>query len=195
MTIIQKGERMSDLISRQAALDAIRSIKAITGTSDDAILLIDKAEAQTELVMLPSAQPQSCKDAVSKADVLEVYAELYDVFDDNKEIKNELHKIYDKINTLQAAQPQQWIPVSDGLPDDLVEVNVTWINHNPEPYYDFIKDKAFTATAIHYRNKWYWYSSRCADILAEYMKNDFDEIDEGVEIIAWMPLPEPWKGE
>ena len=52
---------MDDLISRQAALDAIRSIKAITGTSDDTILLIDKAEAQTELMMLPAAQPQRMK--------------------------------------------------------------------------------------------------------------------------------------
>ena len=47
---------MSDLISRQAAIDAIRNIKAIKGTSDDKILLIDKAEAQTELMMLPSAE-------------------------------------------------------------------------------------------------------------------------------------------
>ena len=56
------------------------------------------------LISRQDAQP--CKDAVSKADVLETYAELYDVFDDNKEIKNELHKIYDKINALQAAQPE-----------------------------------------------------------------------------------------
>lgn len=47
---------MDDLISRQAAIEAIRNIKAIKGTSDDKILLIDKAEAQTELMMLPSAE-------------------------------------------------------------------------------------------------------------------------------------------
>ena len=55
---------MDDLISRQAAIDAVRNIRAITGTEDDSILLIDKAEAQTELMMLPSAQPEiiRCKD-------------------------------------------------------------------------------------------------------------------------------------
>ena len=47
-----------DLISRQDAIDAIRNIKAITGTFDDEILLIDKAQAQTELMMLPSAEPR-----------------------------------------------------------------------------------------------------------------------------------------
>ena len=42
-------------------------------------------------------------DTVSKAEVLETYAELYDVFDDYKEIKKELHKVYDKINALSSA--------------------------------------------------------------------------------------------
>ena len=28
-----------------------------------------------------------------------------------------------------------WIPVSERLPEELVPVNVTWINRNPESYY------------------------------------------------------------
>lgn len=48
----------TDTISRQAALDAIRNIRALKGTFDGEILLIDKAEAQTTLMLLPSAQPQ-----------------------------------------------------------------------------------------------------------------------------------------
>ena len=98
------------------------------------------------------------------------------------------------IEDLPSAQPEQrWIPVSERSPEDLEEVNVTWVNHDPEPYYDFFKDKPATATAVYYREKWYWSSSTCADLLAEYGRNPNDEIDDGIEIVAWMPLPEPYR--
>lgn len=86
-----------------------------------------------------------------------------------------------------------WIPVTERLPDDLAEVNVTWTNHKPEPYYDFVKDKPFTASAVYYKGDWYWYSSVCVDVLAEYGENKFDKIADVIEITAWMPLPEPYQ--
>lgn len=59
IAVRQKGERMSDLIDRQDAIDAIRKIKARhCETNDDYILLIDKAMAMTELMLLPPAEPE-----------------------------------------------------------------------------------------------------------------------------------------
>ena len=96
-----------DLIDRQAAIDALGERPMVWVGSDYELGARNQYDADVlALETVPSAQPQSCKDAVSKADVLETYSELYDVFDDNKEIKNELHKIYDKINALKAVQPQ-----------------------------------------------------------------------------------------
>ena len=53
---------MDDTIYRQAAIDVVRkcSVKEVT----PAYMLINKAEVMTELMMLPSAQPEiiRCKD-------------------------------------------------------------------------------------------------------------------------------------
>lgn len=97
------------------------------------------------------------------------------------------------IEALSADAVHGWIPCSDGLPEDLEEVNVTWVNHDPESYYDFIKDKPATASAVYYKGKWYWYSSVCTDLLAEYGENEVDKMDDAIEVIAWMPLPKPYR--
>ena len=89
----------------------------------------------------------------------------------------------------------QWIPVSEGLPDELAEVNITWINTNPSPYYEFIKGKPNTGSAVYYKGRWYWYSAVCADYLAEYGFSPNDGMDDAIKVIAWMPLPMPYKSE
>ena len=86
-----------------------------------------------------------------------------------------------------------WILCSERFPDECVPVNVTWINRNPEPYYAKIKDVPFSATAVYYNGKWYWYSSTCIDYLTEYGKNDFDLVDKDIDIIAWMELPSAYR--
>lgn len=88
-----------------------------------------------------------------------------------------------------------WIPVSERLPENLQEVNVTWVNHNPESYYAFLKDKPFTATAVFYGGNWYWYTAQVIDYLGEYGECDTELIDRDIEITAWQPLPEPYKEE
>lgn len=137
---------MNDAISRQEVLEKVRAMQTYKLFENDDMLLVDKAEVQTELMMLPTVQPEP-----------------------------------------------QWIPCSERMTEDLSEVNVTWVNHNPEPYYEFIKDKPFTATAVYYKGEWYWYSATCVDNLAEYGRCDWDKVSDVIEIIAWMPLPEAYK--
>lgn len=95
----------------------------------------------------------------------------------------------------KALEQENWIPVSERLPKNLEPVNITWVNHNPESYYADTKDKPFTATGVYFNGQWYWWSTLCTDILAEYSHNYNDIIDDDIEITAWQPLPEPYKAE
>lgn len=88
-----------------------------------------------------------------------------------------------------------WIPCNERLPEEGVPVNITYKNSNPPSYYSNIKNIPFTATAISYKNKWYWYSCICLDILNEYGKNEADAVNKDIDIIAWQPLPEPYREE
>lgn len=90
---------------------------------------------------------------------------------------------------------QGWIPCSEKLPESIKPVIITWRNNDPEPYYQYIVGKPFIGTGHYCKGKWFWYSSTCEDLLAEYGRSDVDEVDEAIEVIAWMELPEPYKGK
>lgn len=91
-------------------------------------------------------------------------------------------------------EKQRWIPVTERMPEEQVLVNVVWVNRAPESYYEKIKGVPFSGTACFYRERWYWDSPVVLDLLAEYGKDDFDLVDDAVEITHWMPLPEAPEG-
>lgn len=99
------------------------------------------------------------------------------------------------VKTTSKKDNNGWIPCNERLPEEGVPVNITYKNSNPPSYYSNIKNIPFTATAISYKNKWYWYSCICLDILNEYGKNEADAVNKDIDIIAWQPLPEPYREE
>lgn len=97
----------------------------------------------------------------------------------------------------QAEAVQGWIPCSDGLPNELEAVNVTWVNHNPPVYYQYTKDVPNVDTAVYYNGAWYWWDATVIDLLGEYggaYIHGIEPIDKDIEVTAWMPLPKPYKG-
>lgn len=99
----------------------------------------------------------------------------------------------DQKELAELREKQQWIPVAERLPEELVCVNVVWVNRAPEPYYEKIKGVPFSGTACFFRGRWYWDSPIVLDMLSEYGKDDPDLVDDAVDITHWMPLQEPPK--
>ncbi len=99
----------------------------------------------------------------------------------------------DQKEIAELREKQQWIPVAERPPGELVLVNVVWVNRVPEPYYKKIKGVPFSGTACFFEGRWYWDSPIVLDLLSEYGKDDPDLVDDAVDITHWMPLPEPPK--
>lgn len=88
----------------------------------------------------------------------------------------------------------RWIPVSDKLPDDIGMVLITWVNHEPESYYSDIKDVPHTGAGHYFNGKWFWHSAIAEDCIAEYGSAcGIDCMDDAIEVISWMPLPDAYE--
>lgn len=81
------------------------------------------------------------------------------------------------INALE--KRERWIPVTEWLPENNEEVLTTYIvNGN--------KNKRYTETAT-------YYDDDEGDWLSPW--DEYREAGARIEVVAWMPLPDPWKGD
>ena len=171
-----------DLIDRQAAIDAaVKMFKAWYGGS----VLRDR-EIRARFDALPSAQPEYKMDEWCH---------------DCKEYDSEKHCCprWNRVirETLRDAQPMRWIPCSERLPEEpsvkdletrmfLVCVQHTDYSSPNEPPYPFVYQ---TVQMDHYDGEvegWREWDTRTWDA---------DEICYSTDVTAWMPLPEPWRGD
>lgn len=132
------------------------------------------------------------EEAKQAIDYYYCHTELRDEYGDYCD-QTEYEKAF--VMATEALEQTRWIPCSERLPDNTDPVSITWVNHDPESYYADIKDKSFTATGHYCNGRWWWYSVTCQDYLDEYGRCDVDAMDDAIEVIAWMPLPESYKSE
>ena len=89
---------------------------------------------------------------------------------------NILTEVRDRIKALPSAQPgQRWIPCSERLPEDDTLMLVNYIDNRPEAMDIWIGWHEM-------ENVW-------------YIDGEAHSKEYGNEVIAWMPLPDPYKGD
>ena len=163
---------MHDLISRQAAIDALRNrwLKTINfdGIGEDIA-----EECEICLRTVPSAQPDvpdtNVEDLISRQGVLDyIDAMPSELTSDGRRMVRRITLTEYIADTLPSAQPEpQWIPVSERMPrDGTWNIFTDGKNISVERY----KADAFD----HFFPNGRWFQLE--------------------DVIAWMPLPEPYKG-
>ncbi len=157
---------MSDLISRQDAIDAIQCAGKI-----------GKQTCISILKRLPSAEPTeqvrtyvSLAECVSKKAAIDAAIEAVDEWDGGYNVAR-ADKIISAIKKLPSTEPEQnWIPCSERLPKIGKEVLLS------EPNAMFIAEYHGSGDS-----EGLWLVDGCYHYLAD------------VNGCAWMPLPEPYK--
>ena len=95
-------------MTQQEALKELEDLTIDYGkrTEEEIERLDEAVDMAIAALRADTVDSPTCEDAVSRVDVLETYADLYQVFEDSKGICKELHKVYDRINALPAVQSQ-----------------------------------------------------------------------------------------
>jgi len=136
-------------------------------------------------------------DLIKREDAIEAYSDIYWIDDRlNLAFREELDKIDEKIRNIPtvevADRPRgEWIPCSERLPSE--EERKEWIDNNLDGIgylYPCLVTRYSSINPDRTKNNPY---------VAKHYFDGEDFVNGGEEacseyILAWMPLPEPWKG-
>ena len=142
-----------------------------------------------ELAKLPSVNPIPCEDAISRQKVLEGLASIAKAkakSDAQKSMMGRTMFFVERMPSVSMKKTGRWIPVSEKLPEDGIYL-VTVVRTIGKPR---IETKSF-AEDLNRVDEYDFPKHKCGwyDYDGEY--GYFEDTD----VIAWMPLPQPYKAE
>ena len=170
-------------------------------TREDAIRILDGLKPNTAIgygnetaysigqaltMAIKALEQNPCDDAISRQAVLEIFGYVMDYWKEHAidvephEIKDALIEQYEftakQLNELPSVnQEPKWIPVSERLPDDEVEVLIYTTDKEINKAYRRIKE---------------WTIDRMEWVVFETLGYGYIYDDD--EVLAWMPLPKPY---
>lgn len=171
---------MSNLISRQEAINIIKQhMNYVRGGSDEYYLAHRHIIELIEI--MPSTQPQRMSDDETCDSCRYRDNEINEAPCDGCTPKNSHYCPNSKREWYQkgyeagqkSVQPQRWIPVSETSPPSGEPVNVSCHDDSGDTAFDYTSCGWITT------NGEYW-----------IVDNEINHF-----VVAWMPLPKPWKGE
>lgn len=165
---------MNDLISRQAAVEAIVNTVSRIGLHDNSeVARYGATFRQHEIIDIVENLPSAESDLDEQAErekINEAHNEGYDVgyWAGRRD--------YEK----------KWIPVSKRLPEKDKEVLITY------QYKEGEGDRSHSYIDITTYGDAYFGGRKCS---FKEWRAPFEYFHSNYEVVAWMPLPDPWKGE
>ena len=139
-----------------------------------------KGDSRAIKEAIKTLEKEPCEDAISKASVFEILGNLISIpYDFDRQInEKDVSESMDEIKALPsvtaARKKEEWIPCDEKLPkpNELVD--------NVRKYYLIQDEYGDMHVASYLRNGW-------ISIDSFYTLED--------DVVAWMPLPEPYKAE
>ena len=142
--------------------------------------LADKDDCREYEMSIKSLEQQPCKDAVSRTAVLNTLDFVDKALDENRtieEYKELLRECYEQLPPVTPAEKvERWIPVSERLPEESGRYLAYIINKHDNKL-QYIMTAYFFSDSI-FSNPW-----------------AVDDESASDNVVAWMPLPEPYKAE
>ena len=91
----------------------------------------------------------------------------------------------DVLAEAKTVEPQRWIPCERELPEEYGEYQITWVTSASKRQFIGISEYEVTGEWAAENNRF----------KGEWLLDDYIKEYPGAKVIAWMPLPEVYRGE